>query len=56
MVHILRRIVHNDAIKLDPDEVYNWRVFALACAACFGGTLFGVSSLESRMTSSTDQF
>lgn len=42
MVHFLRRIVHNDAIKLDPDEVYNWRVFALACAACFGGTLFGM--------------
>lgn len=28
----LRRIIHNDAIKLDPPEVYNWRVFALAAA------------------------
>ncbi|KIX08546.1 uncharacterized protein Z518_03202 [Rhinocladiella mackenziei CBS 650.93] len=38
----IRRIVHNDAIKLDPPEVYNWRVFTLAAAACFGGTLFGM--------------
>jgi len=29
---ILRRIVRNDAINLDPPEVYNWRVFALAAA------------------------
>jgi hypothetical protein len=29
---ILRRIVRNDAIHLDPPEVYNWRVFALAAA------------------------
>ncbi|KAJ9639062.1 hypothetical protein H2204_003970 [Knufia peltigerae] len=39
---LIRRVVHNDAIKLDPPEVYNWRVFALASAACFGGTLFGM--------------
>ena len=38
----IRKIVRNDAIKLDPPEVYNWRVFAIACAACFGGTLFGM--------------
>ncbi len=38
----IRKIVHNDSVKLDPPEVYNWRVFALACAACFGGTLFGM--------------
>ncbi|EXJ56118.1 hypothetical protein A1O7_09049 [Cladophialophora yegresii CBS 114405] len=38
----LRKVVHNDAVKLDPPEVYNWRVFALAAAACFGGTLFGM--------------
>ena len=31
---IIRRIVGNDAIKLDPPEVYNWRVFALASAGC----------------------
>jgi hypothetical protein len=28
----IKRVVHNDAIKLDPPEVYNWRVFALAAA------------------------
>ena len=39
---ILERIVRNDAMKVDPPEVYNWRVFLLACAACFGGTLFGM--------------
>ncbi|EHY52824.1 hypothetical protein HRR83_007624 [Exophiala dermatitidis] len=38
----IRRIVHNSAVKVDPPEVYNWRVFALAAAACFGGTLFGM--------------
>ncbi|KAL1983817.1 hypothetical protein VTN96DRAFT_9903 [Rasamsonia emersonii] len=40
----LRRVVRNDAIALDPPEVYNWRVFALAAAACFGGTLFGMDT------------
>ncbi|RFU24016.1 hypothetical protein B7463_g12319, partial [Scytalidium lignicola] len=40
----LHRIVRNDAIKLDPPEIYNWRVFALAAAACFGGTLFGMDT------------
>jgi hypothetical protein len=28
----LRKIVRNDAVKLDPPEVYNWRVFGLAAA------------------------
>ncbi|KAH8812909.1 putative MFS quinate transporter [Xylogone sp. PMI_703] len=40
----LHRIVRNEAIKLDPEEIYNWRVFALAAAACFGGTLFGMDT------------
>ena len=40
----VRRIVRNEAAKLDPPEIYNWRVFALAAAACFGGTLFGVDT------------
>ena len=34
---VLRRIVRNEAIKIDPPEVYNWRVLALAAS---------VSSLE----------
>ena len=39
---ILQKIVRNDAMKIDPPEIYNWRVFLLACASCFGGTLFGM--------------
>ncbi|KAK4500602.1 hypothetical protein PRZ48_008791 [Zasmidium cellare] len=39
---ILTRIVRNDAMKVDPPEIYNLRVFLLACASCFGGTLFGM--------------
>lgn len=38
----LQKIVRNDAMRTDPHEIYNWRVFALAAAACFGGTLFGM--------------
>lgn len=41
MAKFLRSIVRNDAMREDPDEIYGWRVFALACAACFGGMLFG---------------
>ncbi|ROW01277.1 hypothetical protein VMCG_05875 [Cytospora schulzeri] len=40
----LQKIVRNDAIKHDPPQVYNWRVFALAAAACFSGTLFGMDT------------
>lgn len=41
MAKILRRIVRNDAMRTDPDEIYGWRVFALVFSACFGGMLFG---------------
>ncbi|KAF4984478.1 hypothetical protein FZEAL_326 [Fusarium zealandicum] len=41
---VLRRIVRNDAIHVDPPEVYNWRVLALAASACFAGALFGVDA------------
>ncbi|KAF4462005.1 quinate transport [Fusarium albosuccineum] len=41
VVKLLRKIVRNDAMKTDPTEIYNWRVFALVCASCFGGMLFG---------------
>ncbi|KAH8887490.1 quinate permease [Thozetella sp. PMI_491] len=37
----LKLIVHNEAMRNDPPEIYNWRVFALACAGHFGGMLFG---------------
>jgi MFS family permease len=38
---VLRAIVRNNAMKEDPDEIYNWRVFALVFSSCFGGMLFG---------------
>ena len=27
---LLDKIIHNDAIKQDPPEIYGWRVFMLA--------------------------
>lgn len=44
MSFILERIIHNDAMKEDPKEIYGWRVYALAFSACFGGMLFGMDS------------
>ncbi|KAF5026615.1 hypothetical protein F66182_1288 [Fusarium sp. NRRL 66182] len=38
---ILRKVIRNDAMKQDPEEIYNWRVFALVGGSCFGGMLFG---------------
>ncbi|KAG5923279.1 hypothetical protein E4U53_003577, partial [Claviceps sorghi] len=37
----LRAIVRNDAMRDDPDDIYNGRTVALVCCACFGGMLFG---------------
>ena len=28
----LQRVVKNDAMKTDPQEIYNWRVLLLACS------------------------
>ncbi|KAF7715515.1 MFS-type Sugar/inositol transporter [Penicillium ucsense] len=44
MSWLLQKIVHNEAMKTDPKEIYGWRVYALACSACFGGMLFGMDS------------
>ncbi|KAF4586039.1 galactose-proton symporter [Ophiocordyceps camponoti-floridani] len=41
LVKLLRLAVRNEAMRSDPVEIYGWRVFALVCAACFGGMLFG---------------
>lgn len=38
---ILGAVVRNESMRLDPQEIYGWRVFALVFAACFGGMLFG---------------
>lgn len=44
LYRVLKRIIKNDKFALDPPEIYNGRVFALAAAACFGGTLFGMDT------------
>lgn len=31
-MRILELLVRNDAMRIDPPEVYNWRVLLLACA------------------------
>ncbi|KAK0732362.1 MFS sugar transporter-like protein [Apiosordaria backusii] len=41
---ILRRIVRNEAMATDPAEIYGWRVYLLACSACFGAMSFGWDS------------
>ena len=38
----LRKVIHNEAIKNDPVEIYGWRVYYLACSACWGGLIFGM--------------
>ncbi|TGO83185.1 hypothetical protein BPOR_0689g00030 [Botrytis porri] len=35
----LMKIVRNESMRTP--EIYGWRVFFLACSACFGGMLFG---------------
>lgn len=32
MSWLLQKIVHNEAMKADPKEIYGWRVFMLACS------------------------
>ena len=38
----LYKVIRNESMRQDPPEIYGWRVFALACSACFGGMLFGM--------------
>ncbi|KAJ5625938.1 hypothetical protein N7510_002247 [Penicillium lagena] len=44
MASLIQKIVRNDAMREDPTEIYGWRVYMLACSACFGGMLFGMDS------------
>ncbi|OKO93929.1 hypothetical protein PENSUB_12208 [Penicillium subrubescens] len=32
MSWFLQKIVHNEAMRTDPKEIYGWRVYALACS------------------------
>ncbi|KAK3904560.1 general substrate transporter [Staphylotrichum tortipilum] len=41
---ILQKIVRNEAMASDPSEIYGWRVYLLACSACFGAMSFGWDS------------
>ncbi|KAI0474160.1 general substrate transporter [Xylariaceae sp. FL0804] len=41
MTSLLRKIVKNEAMLTDPKEIYGWRVYMLACSACFGAMSFG---------------
>lgn len=41
---LLQKIVRNEAMKEDPPEIYGWRVYMLACSACFGAMCFGWDS------------
>lgn len=41
---MLQKIVKNDAMAHDPPEIYGWRVYLLACSACFGAMSFGWDS------------
>ena len=41
---VLRRVVRNDAIKVDPPEVYNWRIYAFAIIVSFGVLAYGYDS------------
>ncbi|KAK4160179.1 putative permease [Cladorrhinum sp. PSN259] len=41
---ILQKIVRNEAMATDPPQIYGWRVYLLACSACFGAMSFGWDS------------
>ncbi|KAL4961403.1 sugar porter family MFS transporter [Aspergillus stella-maris] len=42
---LLKRLVHNEAMRTDPPEIYGWRVYALACSIKTG-IIGGVLKLE----------
>ncbi|KAK7936098.1 MFS quinate transporter [Apiospora marii] len=44
MAALLKKIVRNDAMKSDPNEIYGWRVYVLTLSACFGAMSFGWDS------------
>lgn len=38
----LSKVVHNEAIRNDPPEIYGWRVYWICASACWGGLIFGM--------------
>lgn len=54
---VLRRIVRNDAIRVDPPEIYNWRVMAVAASVSTTVQVFKshlVASMQRILTISND--
>lgn len=47
---ILRRVVRNEAIRIDPPEIYNWRIVALAGAV--SKTPYSIPEEKIQLTSS----
>lgn len=45
MSWLLQKIVHNEAMKSDPKEIYGWRVFMLACSVRISSRLTPVHFL-----------
>ncbi|KAH8897951.1 MFS sugar transporter-like protein [Thozetella sp. PMI_491] len=43
-IWLLQKVVRNEAMVNDPPEIYGWRLFMLACSACFGAMCFGWDS------------
>ena len=48
MSWFLKKIVHNEAMKEDPKEIYGWRVFMLACSVSFSLAMVIAIMLELR--------
>lgn len=40
---LLRRLVHNEAMRSDPKEIYGWRVYMLACSVSLPPSYFFLS-------------
>lgn len=46
MSWLLKKIVHNEAMKEDPKEIYGWRVFMLACSVGLSSAILMTIMLE----------
>ena len=39
----LEKVIRNEAMKVDPPEIYSWRVFLLACSVSIPCDKYGLS-------------
>jgi hypothetical protein len=37
-------LIRNEAMRLDPPQIYGWRIFVIAATACLGGMIFGMDT------------